>query len=91
MCHKKYSESVGISCRRMQKSDSEMTCIISGSRRQSDVGRKRTGSSVCLQFQRKTKHLARLIAVFAKSNNFKPAFLKAARLYTVYVPCGNDS
>ena len=42
-------------------------------------------------FRGKQKHLARLIAVFAKSNNFEPAFLKAARLYTVYVPCGNDS
>ena len=73
MCHEKYSASVGISCRRMQKSGSEMTCIVSGSRRRSDVGRKRTGSSVCLQFQRKTKapRQAAVIAVFAKRHLHK--------------------
>ena len=43
----------------LQKNSSKLTCIVSGSRR-------RSGSSVRLHFQRKTKHLDWMITVFAK-------------------------
>ena len=44
-----------------QKNGSEMTCIVHGSGRQ-----KKTGGSMYLHFQLRSKHLDRLITLFAK-------------------------
>ena len=63
MCHEKIPESVGTSFRKMQKNGSKMTCIVSGSRRCSDVEGKELVVPCIYIFRGKQKHYDRLIAV----------------------------